>query len=169
MSISPESTFASVKRKIGSKDTFQFDDKELTPEQVSADILIHLRKIAEEASDENYKAVITVPAYFNDSQRISTKLAAEIAGLELVRMISEPTAAAIAYGLDKMDDKSRIAVYDFGGGTFDVSILELSEGVFQVLSASGDTKLGGDDIDMVIADYIYQKAEGKILKRLLVK
>ena len=165
MSISPESTFASVKRKIGSKDTFQFDDKELTPEQVSADILIHLRKIAEEASDEKFtKAVITVPAYFNDSQRISTKLAAEIAGLEVVRMISEPTAAAIAYGLDKMDDKSRIAVYDFGGGTFDVSILELSEGVFQVLSTSGDTKLGGDDIDMVIADYIYQKAEGKNLE-----
>ena len=97
MSISPESTFASVKRKIGSKDTFQFDDKELTPEQVSADILIHLRKIAEEASDEKFtKAVITVPAYFNDSQRISTNLAAEIAGLEVVRIISEPTAAAIA-------------------------------------------------------------------------
>ena len=162
MSISPESTFASVKRKIGSKDTFLIDGRELTPEQISADILIHLRKIAEEASDEKFsKAVITVPAYFNDSQRISTKRAAEIAELEVVRIISEPTAAAIAYGLDKMDDKSRIAVYDFGGGTFDVSILELSDGVFQVLSTSGDTKLGGDDVDMVIADYIYQKAEGK--------
>ena len=142
----------------------------MTPEQVSADILIHLRNVAEEASGDNFsKAVITVPAYFNDAQRTSTKRAAEIAGLEVVRIISEPTAAAIAYGLDKMGDKSRIAVYDLGGGTFDVSILELSDGVFQVLSTSGDTELGGDDVDAVLADFIYHKAENKKLSEASVE
>ena len=164
LSISPESTIASVKRKMGSKESYHIHGKSMTPEQVSADILIHLRNVAEEASGENFsKAVITVPAYFNDAQRTSTKRAAEIAGLEVVRIISEPTAAAIAYGLDKMGDKSRIAVYDLGGGTFDVSILELSDGVFQVLSTSGNTELGGDDVDAVLADFIYHKAENKKL------
>ena len=169
-SISPESTIASVKRKMGSKESYHIHGKSMTPEQVSADILIHLRNVAEEASGENFsKAVITVPAYFNDAQRTSTKRAAEIAGLEVVRIISEPTAAAIAYGLDKMGDKSRIAVYDLGGGTFDVSILELSDGVFQVLSTSGDTELGGDDVDEVLADFIYHKAENKKLSEASVE
>ena len=170
LSISPESTIASVKRKMGSKESYHIHGKSMTPEQVSADILIHLRDVAEEASGENFsKAVITVPAYFNDAQRTSTKRAAEIAGLEVVRIISEPTAAAIAYGLDKMGDKSRIAVYDLGGGTFDVSILELSDGVFQVLSTSGDTELGGDDVDAVLADFIYHKAENKKLSEASVE
>ena len=170
LSISPESTIASVKRKMGSKESYHIHGKSMTPEQVSADILIHLRDVAEEASGENFsKAVITVPAYFNDAQRTSTKRAAEIAGLEVVRIISEPTAAAIAYGLDKMGDKSRIAVYDLGGGTFDVSILELSDGVFQVLSTSGDTELGGDDVDAVLADFIYRKAENKKLSEASVE
>ena len=170
LSISPESTIASVKRKMGSKKSYHIHGKSMTPEQVSADILIHLRNVAEEASGENFsKAVITVPAYFNDAQRTSTKRAAEIAGLEVVRIISEPTAAAIAYGLDKMGDKSRIAVYDLGGGTFDVSILELSDGVFQVLSTSGDTELGGDDVDAVLADFIYHKAENKKLSEASVE
>ena len=170
LSISPESTIASVKRKMGSKESYHIHGKSMTPEQVSADILIHLRNVAEEASGENFsKAVITVPAYFNDAQRTSTKRAAEIAGLEVVRIISEPTAAAIAYGLDKMGDKSRIAVYDLGGGTFDVSILELSDGVFQVLSTSGDTELGGDDVDAVLADFIYHKAENKKLSEASVE
>ena len=170
LSIFPESTIASVKRKMGSKESYHIHGKSMTPEQVSADILIHLRDVAEEASGENFsKAVITVPAYFNDAQRTSTKRAAEIAGLEVVRIISEPTAAAIAYGLDKMGDKSRIAVYDLGGGTFDVSILELSDGVFQVLSTSGDTELGGDDVDAVLADFIYHKAENKKLSEASVE
>ena len=170
LSISPEITIASVKRKMGSKESYHIHGKSMTPEQVSADILIHLRNVAEEASGENFsKAVITVPAYFNDAQRTSTKRAAEIAGLEVVRIISEPTAAAIAYGLDKMGDKSRIAVYDLGGGTFDVSILELSDGVFQVLSTSGDTELGGDDVDAVLADFIYHKAENKKLSEASVE
>ena len=170
LSISPESTIASVKRKMGSKKSYHIHGKSMTPEQVSADILIHLRNVAEEASGENFsKAVITVPAYYNDAQRTSTKRAAEIAGLEVVRIISEPTAAAIAYGLDKMGDKSRIAVYDLGGGTFDVSILELSDGVFQVLSTSGDTELGGDDVDAVLADFIYHKAENKKLSEASVE
>ena len=170
LSISPESTIASVKRKMGSKESYHIHGKSMTPEQVSADILIHLRNVAEEASGDNFsKAVITVPAYFNDAQRTSTKKAAEIAGLEVVRIISEPTAAAIAYGLDKMGDKSRIAVYDLGGGTFDVSILELSDGVFQVLSTSGDTELGGDDVDAVLADFIYHKAENKKLSEASVE
>ena len=170
LSISPESTIASVKRKMGSKKSYHIHGKSMTPEQVSADILIHLRDVAEEASGENFsKAVITVPAYYNDAQRTSTKRAAEIAGLEVVRIISEPTAAAIAFGLDKMGDRSRIAVYDLGGGTFDVSILELSDGVFQVLSTSGDTELGGDDVDAVLADFIYHKAENKKLSEASVE
>jgi molecular chaperone DnaK len=161
MTVSPNEVVASVKRKIGSGEKCKVGDTELSPEEVSSVILSHLRNVAEEASGEIFsKAVITVPAYFNDSQRISTKSAAEMVGLEVVRIISEPTAAAIAYGMDKMEDKSRIVVYDFGGGTFDVSILELSEGVFHVISTSGDTQLGGDDIDMAIADFIYNQAEG---------
>lgn len=122
-----------------------------TPEQVSAEILKELRRIAEwRIGAEISKAVITVPAYFNDGQRAATKRAGELAGLEVVRIINEPTAAALAYGLDKLKDKARVAVYDLGGGTFDLTILEMEDGVFQVLATHGDTRLGGDDVDRMI-------------------
>ena len=123
-----------------------------SPEEVSAEILRELKRIAEMRLErEAKKAVITVPAYFNDAQRAATKRAGEIAGLEVVRILSEPTAAALAYGLDKLGEKSRVAVYDLGGGTFDLSILEMQDGVFQVLATRGDTRLGGDDLDTSLA------------------
>lgn len=123
-----------------------------TPEEVSAEILKTLRSIAEFRLDKAIqKAVITVPAYFNESQRAATKRAGELAGLEVVRLLSEPTAAALAYGLDKLDDAKKVAVYDLGGGTFDVSVLEMREGQFEVLATAGDTRLGGDDFDLLIA------------------
>jgi molecular chaperone DnaK len=123
-----------------------------TPEEISAAILRELKGIAEyRLGRPAEKAVITVPAYFNDAQRAATKRAGEMAGLEVVRILSEPTAAALAYGLDKLDERSRVAVYDLGGGTFDLSILEMQDGVFQVLATRGDTRLGGDDIDAAIA------------------
>ncbi|MFD0893427.1 Hsp70 family protein [Luteolibacter ambystomatis] len=123
-----------------------------TPEQVSAQILGELKRIAEwRLETAIHKAVITVPAYFNDAQRAATKRAGELAGLEVVRILNEPTAAALAYGLDKLSEKSRVAVYDFGGGTFDLSILEMQDGVFQVLATHGDTRLGGDDLDLALA------------------
>jgi len=122
-----------------------------TPEEISAEILRELKRIAEwRLEREVTKAVVTVPAYFNDAQRAATKRAGEIAGLEVVRIVNEPTAAALAYGLDKLDESSRVAVYDLGGGTFDLSILQLHEGVFEVLATHGDTRLGGDDLDMRI-------------------
>jgi molecular chaperone DnaK len=123
-----------------------------SPEEVSAEILRELKGIAEMRLERTAtKAVITVPAYFNDAQRAATKRAGELAGLEVVRILSEPTAAALAYGLDKLAEKSRVAVYDLGGGTFDLSVLEMQDGVFQVLSTRGDTRLGGDDIDAGLA------------------
>ncbi len=123
-----------------------------TPEQVSAEILRELKQIAETRLERTAsKAVITVPAYFNDAQRAATKRAGELAGLEVVRILSEPTAAALAYGLDKLGDRSRVAVYDLGGGTFDLSVLEMQDGVFQVLATRGDTRLGGDDLDLSLA------------------
>ncbi|WP_052573704.1 Hsp70 family protein [Haloferula sp. BvORR071] len=124
----------------------------LSPEEVSAEILKELKRIAEMRLErEATKAVITVPAYFNDAQRAATKRAGELAGLEVVRILSEPTAAALAYGLDKLGEKSRVAVYDLGGGTFDLSVLEMQDGVFQVLATRGDTRLGGDDLDAALA------------------
>ncbi len=124
-----------------------------TPVEVSAEILKELKRIAEwRLESEITKAVVTVPAYFNDAQRADTKRAAELAGLEVVRILNEPTAAALAYGLDKLKQRSRVAVYDLGGGTFDLSILEMQDGVFQVLSTHGDTRLGGDDVDRLICD-----------------
>jgi molecular chaperone DnaK len=124
-----------------------------TPEEISALILQRLKQIAESAlGGEVREAVITVPAYFNDAQRAATKRAGELAGFEVKRILSEPTAAALAYGLDKLGEHSKVAVYDLGGGTFDISILELAGGVFQVLSTHGDTKLGGDDLDAAIAE-----------------
>jgi molecular chaperone DnaK len=123
-----------------------------TPEEVSAEILKELKRIAETRLERQAsKAVITVPAYFNDAQRAATKRAGELAGLEVVRILSEPTAAALAYGLDKLGDRSRVAVYDLGGGTFDLSVLEMQDGVFQVLATRGDTRLGGDDLDGALA------------------
>lgn len=119
-----------------------------SPEEISAEILRELKRIAEwRLGTEVSKAVVTVPAYFHDAQRAATKRAAEIAGLEVVRIVNEPTAAALAYGLDKLDERSRVAVYDLGGGTFDLSILQLHDGVFEVLATHGDTRLGGDDLD----------------------
>lgn len=133
---------------------FKIDDQKYKPEEISARVLQKMKQTAEDyLGQEVTQAVITVPAYFNDSQRQSTKDAGRIAGLEVLRIINEPTAAALAYGLEKKNDQ-KIAVYDFGGGTFDISILELGEGVFEVKSTHGDTHLGGDDIDRVLIDYI---------------
>lgn len=130
-----------------------------SPEEISAEILKELKRIAEWRLDTVIgKAVITVPAYFNDAQRAATKHAGELAGLEVVRILNEPTAAALAYGLDKLAEKSRVAVYDFGGGTFDISILEMQDGVFQVLATHGDTRLGGDDLDAALAGTMAAKA-----------
>lgn len=131
------------------------DNLSVTPVEISAEILKRLKQIAERALDtEVHRAVITVPAYFNNSQREATKLAAEKAGLSVARIINEPTAAALAYGLDKSDENSTIAVYDLGGGTFDLSVLQLKEGLFEVVSTAGDTQLGGDDFDQAVADFI---------------
>ncbi|MFT4551360.1 MAG: molecular chaperone DnaK, partial [Verrucomicrobiales bacterium] len=131
-----------------------------SPEEVSSVILAHLKAVAENAMETVIsKAVITVPAYFNDAQRQATKSAGEMAGLEVVRIVNEPTAAALAYGLDKLGEKSRVAVYDLGGGTFDISVLELNAGVFQVLATHGDTRLGGDDIDAALAEFLWSEAE----------
>ena len=129
-----------------------------TPVEISAEILKELKRIAEWRMETTItKAVITVPAYFHDAQRADTKRAAELAGLEVLRILNEPTAAALAYGLDKLGERSRVAVYDLGGGTFDLSILEMQEGVFQVLATHGDTRLGGDDLDALIIDHVLRK------------
>ena len=129
-----------------------------TPIEVSAEILKELKGIAEMQLERTVgKAVITVPAYFNDSQRNATKQAGELAGLEVVRIVSEPTAAALAYGLDKLEEHAKVAVYDLGGGTFDISVLEMREGVFQVLATDGDTQLGGDDIDEALAHWVWSQ------------
>lgn len=130
-----------------------------SPEEISAAILREMKRIAEwRMGQEIHKAVITVPAYFHDAQRAATKRAGELAGLDVVRILNEPTAAALAYGLDKLGEKARVAVYDLGGGTFDLSILEMQDGVFQVLATHGDTRLGGDDLDALILDHITQRA-----------
>ncbi len=134
---------------------FKIRDELVSPEQVSASILAKLKADAERSLEHPVeRAVITVPAYFNDAQRHATKTAGELAGFTVDRIINEPTAAALAYGLDKLKERSKIAVYDFGGGTFDISILELSEGVFQVISTNGNTRLGGDDIDQTLVNLL---------------
>lgn len=175
----PERTVTSVKRLMGHRSIppgeaemfscplapaaegigLRIGDATRAPEEISATILSKLRAIAESALEhEITRAVITVPAYFNDAQRSATKLAGELAGLTVERILNEPTAAALAYGLDKLGESSKVAVYDLGGGTFDISILELSDGVFQVLSTAGDTRLGGDDIDRALLTLLFQKA-----------
>lgn len=161
--VNPDNTIYSIKRKMGSGDKVKIGGKDNSPEQVSAYILQKLKKDAEEQLGQKItQAVITVPAYFSDSQRKATKAAGEIAGLEVLRIINEPTAAALAYGLDKKHAHT-ILVFDFGGGTFDVSILELSDGVFEVKATAGDNHLGGDDIDQKIIDFLvaeFKKKEG---------
>jgi molecular chaperone DnaK len=149
----PDRTIRSVKRHMGEDWTFEVDDKSYNPQEISARILQKLKRDAEAyLGGEVTQAVITVPAYFGDAQRQATKEAGQIAGLEVLRIINEPTAAALAYGLDKADQDQTILVYDLGGGTFDVSILEIGEGVFEVKSTSGNTQLGGDDFDQRIID-----------------
>ena len=149
-----EGTVMAIKRKMGTGEKVKFKDKEFTPQDISAFILQKIKQDAEAfLGDTVEKAVITVPAYFNDNQRQATKDAGEIAGLEVVRIINEPTAASLAYGLDKKSDQ-KILVYDFGGGTLDVSLMEVGDGVFEVKSTSGDTQLGGTDMDNLLIDYI---------------
>ncbi|WP_137743855.1 molecular chaperone DnaK [Robertmurraya siralis] len=156
--ITNPNTILSIKRHMGTSHKETIEGKEYTPQEISAIILQHLKSYAEDYLGEPVtKAVITVPAYFNDAERQATKDAGKIAGLEVERIINEPTAAALAYGLDKMEEDQTILVYDLGGGTFDVSILELGDGVFEVKSTAGDNRLGGDDFDQVIIDYLVEE------------
>jgi len=163
----PKHTVRSIKRLIGTKEKISIDGKDHTPEEISAMILRKIKKDAEDYLGQKVsKAVITVPAYFNDAQRQATKDAGVIAGLEVERIINEPTAAALAYGLDKTETHT-ILVFDLGGGTFDVSIMEIGDGVFEVKSTSGDNKLGGDDFDDRLIDYVadeFKKQHGINLK-----
>ncbi|UOB19768.1 molecular chaperone DnaK [Macrococcus armenti] len=156
--ITNPNTIISIKRHMGTDYKENIEGKTYSPQEISAMILQNLKATAESYLGEKVtKAVITVPAYFNDAERQATKDAGKIAGLEVERIINEPTAAALAYGLDKTDKEQKVLVFDLGGGTFDVSILELGDGVFEVLSTSGDNKLGGDDFDQVIIDYLVEE------------
>ncbi|MCG3221391.1 MAG: molecular chaperone DnaK, partial [Candidatus Heimdallarchaeota archaeon] len=172
----PDRTIRSIKRKMGTEFRFKVDDTEYRPEEISAMILTKMKEDAESYLGQKIKkAVVTVPAYFSDSQRQATKDAGEIAGLEVLRIVNEPTASALAYGLDK-EAAERILVFDLGGGTFDVSILELDDGLFKVIATSGNNLLGGDDWDQHIIDWIveeFKKKEGidlskdsKVIQRL---
>ena len=168
--VNGERTVMSIKRYMGQDYKVQIDGKAYTPQEISAMVLTKLKNDAEAyLGSKVTQAVITVPAYFNDSQRQATKDAGKIAGLEVLRIINEPTAAALAYGLDKGENKNqKILIYDLGGGTFDVSILEIGDGVFEVLSTNGDTHLGGDDFDNIVIDYLveeFKKSNGIDLKQ----
>ena len=150
-----KNTISSIKRKMGTDEKVEANGKKYTPEEISAKILMKLKSDAEAYLGEKVtKAVITVPAYFNDAQRQATKNAGKIAGLDVERIINEPTAAALAYGIDKQEKTHTVLVYDLGGGTFDVSILELGDGVFEVKSTAGNNHLGGDDFDQRVMDYL---------------
>lgn len=165
--LEPARTVTSVKRLIGRRGgesgwqpPYDLRALGVSPVQVSAEILKRLKAVAERALEQPVsRAVITVPAFFNDAQRNATKQAGELAGLTVERIVSEPTAAALAYGLDKLGERKKIAVYDLGGGTFDISILEMRDGVFQVLSTAGDTQLGGDDVDRLLAEHLLARFE----------
>lgn len=160
----PDHTIISIKRKMGTSDKVNIDGDEFSPQEISAMILQKIKTDAESYLGQKVtQAVITVPAYFNDSQRQATKDAGKIAGLEVLRIINEPTAAALAFGMDKTDKDEKIMVFDLGGGTFDVSILDIGDGVFEVLSTNGNTKLGGDDFDERIISYLvseFKKSDG---------
>lgn len=167
--LNPEGTITAWKRKMGTDHKFILHGKEFTPQQLSAFLLQKIKKDAEAYLGEPVKkAVITVPAYFNDNQRQATKDAGAIAGLDVVRIINEPTAAALAYGLNKLDQEMKILVFDLGGGTLDVTIMEFGQGVFEVKATSGDTQLGGTDMDKALVDYIvesYRRESGVDLRK----
>src|SRR5690349_17176911 len=154
----PEGTLTTFKRKMGTDYKYKVFGKDYTPQQLSAFILQKIKRDAEAyLSDKVEKAVITVPAYFDDNQRQATKDAGTIAGLEVVRIINEPTAACLAYGIDKQGKDEKIMIFDLGGGTLDVTIMDFGAGVFQVLSTSGDTQLGGSDMDQILINYIAEE------------
>ncbi len=167
--VTNKDSIISIKRKMGTNEKVHLNGKDYTPQEISAMILSYMKDYAESYLGEKVdKAVITVPAYFNDAQRQATKDAGKIAGLEVERIINEPTAAALAFGIDKTDKEQKVLVFDLGGGTFDVSILDLADGTFEVLSTSGDNHLGGDDFDNVIVDWMtdqFRKENGIDLKQ----
>ena len=158
----PERTITAAKRKMGTDHKYDINGKEYTPQQISAFILQKIKKDAEKFLGEPVnKAVITVPAYFDDNQRQATKDAGTIAGLEVIRIVNEPTSASMAYGIDKSEKEHKILVFDLGGGTLDVTIMEFGEGVFEVKSTSGDTQLGGTDMDKILVDFIAKDFKDK--------